>query len=287
MGRSRWTAGDSSTALPLRVLANLYVAAFGRKAFYGWNQRLLNLSLRGMGIGNPTTNLIASAEAGFIRRMVGANPLTVFDVGAHNGDYAEHIRRLSPEARIWCFEPHPGSFERLQAAAAAGGFTAVNVALSDITGRARLYDYAATAASGSSHATMHAGVIDVIHRADQVAIEVDVMTLDGFVQRERIERINLLKIDAEGSELAILRGAQQTISRRGVDVVQFEFNEMNAISRVFFKDFYDALPGFTFYRMLSNGLVPIGEYRPRTHEVFVLQNVVAVRDDLEYRSRLA
>lgn len=286
MGRSRLTAGDPNTAVPLRVLANLYVSVFGRKVFYGLNLRLLNLALRGMGAGNPTSELIGAAEDRFLHRLAGMTQLIVFDVGAHNGDYAAHVRLLSPGARIWCFEPHPGSFERLQAAAAAGGFTAINVALGDMPGRARLYDYANTAASGSSHATMHAGVIAAIHGGEQVAIDIDVMTLDAFVQREQIERINLLKIDAEGNELAILRGARQTISRRRVDVVQFEFNEMNVMSRVFFKDFYDALPGFTFYRMLSNGLVPIGGYRPRTHELFVLQNVVAIRDDLEYRSRL-
>jgi hypothetical protein len=93
-------------------------------------------------------------------------------------------------------------------------------------------------------------------------------------------------VDAEGHELAILRGAREAIVSRRVDVVQFEFNEMNIFSRVFFKDFYDALPGFAFYRMVTDGLAEIGPYQPRTHELFFLQNIVAIRDDLDYRSSI-
>jgi hypothetical protein len=68
--------------------------------------------------------------------------------------------------------------------------------------------------------------------------------------------------------------------------VQFEFNEMTVMSRVYFKDFYEALPGFSFHHMLVDGLAPMGPYQPRIHELFILQNVIAIRDDLDYRASL-
>ena len=111
-------------------------------------------------------------------------------------------------------------------------------------------------------------------------------TVDAFMAAHDIERIAMLKVDAEGHELAILRGARQAIERKAVDIVQFEFNEMNVMSRVFFRDFYDALPDFTFYRMASNGLAPMGPYQPRTHELFILQNIVAIRDGFDHLSSL-
>jgi len=98
--------------------------------------------------------------------------------------------------------------------------------------------------------------------------------------------LQLLKVDAEGHELAILRGAQRAIRSGVVDIVQFEFNEMNVTSRVFFKDFYEVLPGFSFHHMVVDGLAPMGTYRPRTHELFILQNVVAIRDGLDYGAKL-
>jgi len=286
MSRSRWTVGEATTPAPMRALANLYVWLFGRRAFYRWNQRIFNVAVRGMGAGNPTTDLIGSGEDRFLRRLAAAAELTVFDVGAHLGDYAVRLLQLRPSARIWCFEPHPGTFKRLSAVAGDSGFTAVNVGLSDAPGRVALYDYAETAESGSSHATLHADVIEGIHHGEATEREVDVTTVDLYMESERIPHVNLLKVDAEGHELAILRGAHRAIVSGKVDIVQFEFNEMNVMSRVFFKDFYEALPGYSFYRMVVDGLAPIGAYRPRTHELFVLQNVIAIRDDLEYRAAL-
>ena len=88
MPANRWTVGDEATPVPLRVFANLYVWLFGRKVFYRWNQRLLNLSVRGMGVGNPTIGLIAPAEDRFLRRLSAIGQLNVFDVGAYVGEYA-------------------------------------------------------------------------------------------------------------------------------------------------------------------------------------------------------
>jgi len=61
---------------------------------------------------------------------------------------------------------------------------------------------------------------------------------------------------------------------------------MNVMSRVFFKDFYAALPGFSFFRMTTDGLAPMGPYQPRTHELFILQDVVAIRDGCQHAEAL-
>ncbi|HKC20675.1 MAG TPA: FkbM family methyltransferase [Candidatus Dormibacteraeota bacterium] len=271
----------------MRLLANGYVRLFGGKRFYRWNQRLLNLAVRGMGVGNPSTDLIGESEGRLLRRLAAVPDLTVFDVGAHVGEYASQVRKLCPRARIWSFEPHPASFRELKKVADRDGFEAVNVALSDVSGSASLYDHALAAAGvGSAHASLHAQVIERIHHGQSMKHDVNVTTVDEFMQVNTVERLTLLKVDAEGHELAILRGAKQAIDAGAVDLVQFEFNEMNVMSRVFFKDFYDALPGFTLYRMVSDGLAKVGPYQPRTHELFILQNVVAIRDDVEYGAAL-
>lgn len=287
MPSSRWTVGESSTPLLMRLFANSYVWLFGRKRFYRWNQRLLNLAVRGMGVGNPTVDVITPAEHRLLTRLAGLGDLTVFDVGAHVGEYATHLHRLCPAAMIWSFEPHPASFKQLKAVADSEGFQAVNVALSDVAGSAPLYDHAmATATAGTAHASLHAQVIERIHHGQATVHEVQVTTIDDFVKSHEIRHLNLLKIDAEGHELAILHGARHAIESAQIDLVQFEVNEMNVMSRVFFKDFYDVLPGFTFYRMVSDGLAPLGPYQARTHELFILQNVVAIRDHLDYGAQL-
>lgn len=282
---SRWAVGEPSTPLPMRLFANGYVWLLGRKRFYRWNQRLLNLAVRGMGVGNPSTEVISASENRLLSRLASLPELTVFDVGAHVGEYASQLRKLCPSAKIWAFEPHPASFRELRGAAQREGFIAVDVALSDSSGSAALYDHA-TVAVGSAHASLHAGVIERIHHGQSTVHDVQVTTIDDFMTGNEIGHVNLLKVDAEGHELAILRGARQAIASSEIDVVQFEFNEMNVMSRVFFKDFYDVLPGFSFYRMVSDGLVPVGAYHARTHELFILQNIVAIRDSVEYGASL-
>jgi len=271
----------------MRLLANLYVALFGRRVFYRFNQRLLNLAVRGMGMGHPNSELIDASEERFMRSLSVLGPINVFDVGGHTGEFAARLSQVCPEATIWSFEPHPRSYAELAQTAAASGFTPIQLGLSDVAGKMRLYDYpGAGDQPGSAHASLHAGVFTDIHHGDSVELEVEVDTVDALLEARGIEHLTLLKVDAEGHELAILRGAKTAIEAGRIDVVQFEFNEMNVMSRVFFRDFYDALPGFLFYRMVVDGLAALGEYRPRSHELFIWQNVVAIRADFQGRLRL-
>lgn len=89
----------------------------------------------------------------------------------------------------------------------------------------------------------------------------------------------MIKIDAEGHELKVLAGARRSIARGMIEAIHFEFNAMNITSRVFFRDFYDLLPGYRFYRMLPGGLAPLGDYDPVTCEILAYQNIVALRQD--------
>jgi hypothetical protein len=93
-----------------------------------------------------------------------------------------------------------------------------------------------------------------------------------------VNEIDLLKIDVEGGELNVLKGCKGAIREKKIKVIHFEFNEMNTLCRVFFKDFIAALPYYVFFRMLPSGLIPLGEYRPLMHEIFAFQNIVAMHN---------
>ena len=105
-------------------------------------------------------------------------------------------------------------------------------------------------------------------------------TLDNFAKREKIERIDFLKIDIEGNELAVLQGSKNLLTKNRILFIQFEFNEMNVYSRTFFKDFIDMLPDYIIYRMMPRGLYKLGPYRPSTHEIFAFQNIIAVHKSM-------
>ncbi len=262
-------------ALPIRFLARLYLSVFGRKVFYGWNQLLLTVAARGMCVSDPMLKTIGPGEKTFLNHFSTISNPTVFDVGANIGAYSAELKRLCPSAQIWAFEPHPSTFARLSSQALHLGFHAANIGLSNQSGVMTLFDYAE--GSGSPHASLHRAVIEGLHHSETSALEVRVETVDSVLSREGVEHLNLLKIDAEGHEYAILKGASKSIAAGHIDVIQFEFNEMNVISRVFLRDFYELLSDFTLYRMVVDGLAPLGTYHARTHELFFLHNIVAIR----------
>jgi len=267
----------------LKKLFLVYRIIFIRKQFYKFNRFLYELGLRGLGIRNHETDYL-SGEKYFLSLLRNSDPLVVIDVGANIGGYSENIKKANPKARIYAIEPQPGNFDRLAASAREWGYDAINTALGDQEGRLKLYDYADS--DGSQHASLYKDVIEDIHNSEAISHEVDVQTLDVFVKENGIAAVDLLKIDVEGNEHKVLLGAKQTIACGIIDLIHFEFNEMNVVSRTFFKDFYDLLEGYRFYRMLPNGLIDLGQYKAYRMEIFAYQNIVAIRHSSRFMSQL-
>ena len=57
-----------------------------------------------------------------------------------------------------------------------------------------------------------------------VARRVEVVALDDEMERRGVERIDLLKIDAEGYDAFVIEGARRLLARRAIGVLQFEYN---------------------------------------------------------------
>jgi hypothetical protein len=151
-----------------------------------------------------------------------------------------------------------------------------NVGLSAEHGRLTLYDYAAN--TGSSHSSLYAEAIQDIHAGGKAAgTVVSVVTLDEFCKQHSVEVIDLLKIDTEGHDLKVLQGASRLLAEGRITLIQFEFNEMNVYSRVFLRDFYEMLHGFSLFRLAQNGLISLGNYNAQ-YEIFKFQNILAIRN---------
>lgn len=236
-------------------------------------------TLRTVGVLNYE-NSIVSGEELFLERYAARWPrAVVLDIGANEGQFAELCRACGPEAVIHSIEPHPRAHAVLAGKAGALGITAHCLAISDAAGEAEFFDYADE--QGSQHASLYRAVIEDVHGRPASALRVPCATLDSFLARHGLDRVGLLKIDTEGHELAVLRGAHGALARGSIDVIQFEFNEMNVISRVFMKDFFDILPGYRLFRLLPRGAMELERYDPCSMEIFAFQNIVAVRRDLD------
>ncbi len=260
----------------LRRVSYFYALIFSSPPMMKIHLLLFHLSLRGMGILNYQDARV-SGEENFVRRvlpkLIESDCPTMIDVGARHGSY---VRRLSAHfagARIHAFEPHPASFEKLSAVASPN-ITCYRKALDREARSLTLYDRGDQ--TGSGHATVFEGVISDLHRQPSTSFTVESDTIDGFAEAQGLDFIDFVKIDTEGDEYNILLGAKKLLSRGAIGCLQFEFNEMNVISRVFFRDFRVLLEErYRLYRLLPKGLVSLGDV-PLETELFGFQNCVAV-----------
>jgi FkbM family methyltransferase len=239
------------------------------------NSALLWTALSGMGIGNYDPSMID--ERRFLRRFSKALPSApiVFDVGANHGQYAVMVLEEIPDARVYSFEPNPQAFAKLIDAIKSPHFQAINTAVGSRPGAATMFDYAH--AQGSEHASLVRGVIEKVHQGQTQEIAVDVVTLDGAMAEYGVERIDLLKVDVEGFEAEVLRGAIGALAEHRIGAVQFEFNEMNIVSKHFLADFEALLPGYRLHRLLRNGeLLDLSGQPTVKRELFAYQNIVAL-----------
>lgn len=262
----------------LEKIIKFYVFLFARKRFEKFNRLIFRLSLGGLGVLNHKTSAI-SGERAFLKKYLPGENGVLIDVGANEGDYSIEALKYHPGLKVYALEPHPISFKRLvQKTKSNQSIFPINKGLSSRRGLVRLFDYKDK--DGSAHASLFETVITEIHGADDsVAHDVEITTLDALVESNNIDQIVLLKIDTEGSELDVLKGGANSLSKKIVKAIHFEFNEMNIVSRVFFKDFWSLLEGYRFYRLLPNELIEIKHYNALACEIFAYQNIIAILND--------
>ncbi len=163
-------------------------------------------------------------EQEFCRRYL-LPGMTAFDVGAYIGVYTCFMARLvGPTGQVHAFEPSRATHQRLLDNIRMNGIAnAVANCQAAYSGSARvpLFLYGPPLESLSSlvhRQTVRGGT--VIRPASEVSAEA--VSLDDYCERREIDRIDLLKLDAEGAEPEVLTGAERLLGRASIRTVLFE-----------------------------------------------------------------
>jgi FkbM family methyltransferase len=225
------------------------------------------VALAGLGYGegnNPSSSGEAHVLDRVRSRCAPNGPIRVFDVGANVGEYAEQLLACwGDRAELWCFEPSPSTFDLLSTRLSGRpGVNLENLGFSDTEGSLTLY----SRGKGSKVASVH-GRHSEEWQLDQTE-EIRVRTLDSYCAEHGIDCLDFLKLDVEGHELSILRGAKRMLETGSVRYIQFEVSVASIDSRVFFRDFWEMLSGrYRLWRVLAHGLVEVSSY-DESQEVF-------------------
>lgn len=135
----------------------------------------------------------------------------VFDVGAHFGIFS-YYAITQGASEVHAFEPNPYAFEVLKKNAKLWSDKTKlhQLALSDRNGEADLFITSNKFDPGTTILTHREGT--VLEKKNYTKkVKVTTITLDDFVDKYNINRVDFIKIDAEGAERAILRGGKKTI----------------------------------------------------------------------------
>lgn len=144
------------------------------------------------------------------------NDQVIFDIGANTGLYSLAVKGLHPYAKVYAFEPHPMNLERLEYNARINEFKDLGIVAMAVGDQKKKIEFTVPQ-NGSISDTSSA--IDEFSRNSYRGeikwkrIEVFQTTLDDHVSENKIDRLDMIKIDVEGYELNVLEGAKKVIER--------------------------------------------------------------------------
>lgn len=174
------------------------------------------------------------------------------DVGCHEGEFLEKFMQLAPKGFHHGFEPIPSLFENLNQHFGGMNCTIYPYALSDTKGLAT-FNYVV---SNPAYSGLKKRRYDRPNEVDE-KIEVETELMDNILLDAT--RVDFIKIDVEGGEMLVLKGAKK-ILRRDKPVIIFEHGKGGA-------DCYDVSPVELFDYLSNNG----------NYEIYLLQNFLKKR----------
>jgi FkbM family methyltransferase len=150
----------------------------------------------------------------------------ILDVGAHRGESFRHFSGLiSGDLNYFGFEPNPESF---------GMLTQLEEKVKDTRRSVSFFPFAVGAASESvefrvTNSSEVSGVLvpepELLERVPsgdhelKRIIEVDQISIDDFIQKNNLRVVDILKIDTEGYDLEVIRGARNSLRRGLIEIV--------------------------------------------------------------------
>lgn len=189
---------------------------------------------------------------------------TVLDVGAREDTY--YVEHSDPSTHLYLFEPHPiffqslkKNFEEKQLSSQHPHVYFMNMGVSDTTGDLQYYERAQS----------------FVNRWNEQPSQVlPVVRLDALEDLKVEEEISFLKVDTEGYELDVLRGAQGILSK--TKLIQFEYGGTYPHRGILLKDVVTFLQGngfHFFYYLYGDGLLPMDSSSILEHEQY--SNILA------------
>jgi FkbM family methyltransferase len=227
------------------------------------------------GSNDSTTNGEFRIFESLLAVPAGPTPFRAFDVGANVGEWSIRLAATFKNAgrpiEVNAFEPFPATFDTLSKNLATAGATTVTAhpfGMSDAERTFDFYSLGANIGQNSLFPPEHG-------RAEKTTIRC--RTIDDLCRERAWDHIDFLKIDTEGNDLNVIRGAERLIAAGGLKALQFEYNYRWIAARHYLKDAFDWLGsrGYRLGKVTPHGIEFYDGWHPEL-ESFRECNVLAV-----------
>ncbi len=197
--------------------------------------------------------------------------MVILDVGANSGNWTQNLRNFFPDSEIHAFEPSKSTYAVLLASTKnLENLSTYNFGFGDLEQSQPLF----YEQEKSGMASLYKRDLSHISIEFDKFEEVQIKRLDNWLAQSKVQA-NVLKIDVEGHELAVLKGLGDYLT--SFKLIQFEFGGTDIDSRTFFQDFWNIFKdtNFRLYRLTPRGKIPILTYK-ETDEVFSFTTYFAI-----------
>ena len=195
---------------------------------------------------------------------------TILDVGAYIGAYANAMQHILPDAQVYSFEPLPASFATLQKnMQKLQRWQGFNTAVGESNGSLEFWQNDFSASSSALP-------MEDLHRETFPQTEVSrkvnvaVARLDDLAPELKLISPVLLKIDVQGFELSVLRGAEEMLKQVDCVVCEVSYQPLYK-GQASFSEVYQFMlqHGFTYQGSLENLVSPLDGSIMQSDAVFM------------------
>ena len=167
----------------------------------------------------------------------------VFDIGCFRGNFTKNFikneKKLGIKSNFFLFDPNPNVKNYLKLILENAQIKYFNLALDNSNSKKKFYFNTFFEASGSSLSTVirddkkwkstrkiFMQIFQPFKKIEDFSeINVQTQTLDNFCLNKKINNIDVLKIDTEGNELNILKGAKKLLAQNKINIIYTEISE--------------------------------------------------------------
>jgi FkbM family methyltransferase len=212
---------------------------------------------------DPISQGVASGDSWFVQDYSVLLDLmkpddAVVDLGGHVGTFSLAAAALG--CRVMCIEAAPDNAALLRASAARNGFDRLLVVAAAATDHEGTSQFLPNGPWGTIANAAVSRSPALIYGREHAPVNVPAVTVDGLLRERGWDRVDFLKMDVEGSEMAAVRGMAQLLARSDAPILLYE---SNGHALHFFGETPDRLAaalrefGYASYQLDSGDLVPL------------------------------